>query len=73
MTYEIHVHFFTLEWVRFELLIPRDICTINCYKFTPPNALDYQYQAADVPLKGGFYPMHCTLLCTWMPFLYVRK
>ena len=47
--------------------------TINCYKFTPPNALDYQYQAADVSLKGGFYPIHCTLLCTWMPFLYVRK
>ncbi len=67
-TYEIHTSF-TLKWARFEPLIPRDICTINCYKFTPPNALGYQYQDGDVSLKGGFYPKHCTLLCTWMQFL----
>ena len=63
---------FILEWARFEPRIPCHILHITCYKFTPPNALDYQYQAADVSLKGGFYPMHCTLLCTWMPFVYAR-
>ena len=30
--------------------------TINFYKFTPPNTLGYQYQAADALLKRGGYP-----------------